>query len=214
MESTQKNTHVRNWKNYLIAALSIALTVMWFARGCEKPEVIDLKEIAYQDTIRVLKLEKAQNRAQKDTVYLNITKRLTKDSVTRQQQNKRIAAANRRAAQAEAKISELTRQQHPEVVAALQANDTVKLEMQAKIDSLQASLYMAGKQLTELQRLDIDSERIGEQMMAACEERLADVLDDLGKANKQADKVPVLKRVVMWLGAIVIIETGVLILRD
>jgi hypothetical protein len=215
MDNEPKPTHVRNWKNYLIAVLAVITTLSWFTRGCErKPIQEDKMETAYQDTIRILRAQEAINEARQDSIYSKATRKRKADSVFIKQQDKRIAAASMRAREAEAKISQITRDEHPEVVAALAAKDTVIQEMQVKVDSLQSSLLTVNKQLVDLQHLDVDEDRIQSQMMQQCETRRQQMGQDLQAANKKAEKVPRLKRVIAWLGAIVVIETAILIVKD
>src|SRR5688572_6528645 len=119
MEDVPKTTHVRNWKNYLIGLLVIAVTLLWFTRSCDNPPADDSKERAYQDTIRTIRAQDAVNDAKQDTIYAQAAKQLKQKDITIERQNKRIAAANARAVAAEAKISQLTKDEHPEVVEAL-----------------------------------------------------------------------------------------------
>lgn len=214
MENAQEKTHVRNWKNYLIGLLAIGITVLWFARGCDKPApVVDVRETAYQDTIRALRAQVATIDAKEDSIFSSATDRFKRDSITIKQQDRRIAVARVREREAEAKISELTKQEHPEVVAALAAKDTTIMEMQNKVDSLQASNYISMKQLTALEHLDINEDRIKAQMIQECEARREQMRQDLEVANKKAAKVPILKKVITWLGVALVIETGILALK-
>lgn len=214
MENAQEKTHVRNWKNYLIGLLAIGITVLWFARGCDKPApVVDTRETAYQDTIRALRAQVATIDAKEDSIFSSATDRFKRDSITIKRQDRRIAAAVVRAQAAEAKITQITRDEHPEVVAALAAKDTVQMEMQNKVDSLQASNYIMMKQLTALQHLDIDEDRAKARMIQECEARREQMRQDLEAANKKAEKVPVLKRVITWLGVALVIETAILAIK-
>lgn len=215
MENAQEKTHVRNWKNYLIGLLVIGITVLWFARGCDKPAlVVDPRETAYQDTIRVLRAQAATVEAKEDSIYADAKDRFKRDSITIKQQDRRIAAARIRAQTAEAKILQITRDEHPEVVAALAAKDTLAMELQNKVDSVSAHYYVAMKQLAALEHLDIDNDRIQARMIMECEGRGARLQADLDEANKKAEKVPVLKRVITWLGVALVIETAVLVVKD
>lgn len=214
MENAEEKTHVRrNWKNYLIAFLAIAVTLLWF-RGCDKPAPVDdHREMAYQDTIRVLRAQVATIDAKEDSIYASATDRFKRDSITIKKQDRRIAVARAREREAEAKISELTKQEHPEVVAALAAKDTTIMEMQNKVDSLQASNYISMKQLTALEHLDISEDRIRGRMIEECEARREQMRQDLEAANKKAEKVPVLKKVITWLGVALVIETTILAIK-
>lgn len=215
MDSDDKPTHVRNWKNYLIGFLALAVTLLWFTRGCDNPPLQDdLKEIAYQDTIRIIRSQMATVDAKQDSIFAKVADRIKRDSVTIKQKDSKIGVAERRAAAAEAKISQLTRDEHPEVVEALAAKDTVILELKSKVDILQASLYDAGKQLTALEHLDIDENRLKARMDQECVVRTQQLKQDLEEATEKAEKVPVLKRVITWLGVALIIETAVLIVKD
>lgn len=214
MENPQKATHVRNWKNYLIGILVILVTLLWFTHSCQNPPPVDdQKEIAYQDTIRALKAQVATMQHKKDSVFQDATKQIERAAQTIKQQDKRIAAARKREMEAVAKISELTKQEHPEVVEALAAKDTTIMEITLKADSLQQNLFMVTKQLQALEHFDVVQERAQAKMIQECEARREEDRQKREQAEKQAQKVPGLKKVIVWLGVALAIETAILAIK-
>lgn len=204
-------THVRNWKNYLILALFVTVGILLFLRSCQAPPVVDLREIAYQDTIRVLREQAAQVQAQQDTIFARVRERTKRDSITIINQDKRIAEARRRERDAVVKISDQTKQDHPEVVEALAAKDTTIMELIVKIDTLQEQNGYLKEQLAALQHLDVQEDEIQSRMMQECGTRVDELTARAEKAEKKAAKVPVLKRVVVWLIGGLFVETVILL---
>lgn len=171
-----------SWILLAVATLAIILMI-WFWPNTGPSESQSNREDAYRNEIAILKSDKAQERAEKDSIRTSSKERARKDSIALKVQESKTRLAVQRAKEAEARIpkEELT----PAVVEALAAKDTVIASVQAENDSLRESLYDTGKEFIAYQESDINDDRIEAQMMQACEARRAELLDELERIKKK-----------------------------
>lgn len=184
----------------LALILAVVVIILILTRPSGESEVQKQREDAYRNEIAILKSEKAQERAAKDSIRVSSKERAQKDSIALKAQESKTRVAVQRAKEAEARIpkEELT----PTVVEALAAKDTVIASVQAENDSLRASLYDTGKEFIAYQESDINDDRIEAQMFAQCESRNAELLDQIERMQKKRKSLgAILKQVLSHGGA-------------
>jgi hypothetical protein len=192
------------WILLAVATLAIVLMIrFWPNTGPSESQ--SKREDAYRNEIAILKSEKAQERAEKDSIKISSKERIRKDSIALKAQESKTRLAVQRAKEAEARIpkEELT----PAVVEALAAKDTVIASVQAENDSLRASLYDTGKEFIAYQESDINEDRIEAQMFAECEARRAELLSQVERMEKKNRK-----KVKIWQAVAIVGTAGAFLL--
>jgi hypothetical protein len=206
LESEVKPSRVRNWKNWAIAVLSIAVIILLWLLSSYKPQD-DKKEIVYQDTMKVWRAAKARERAYKDSVSSEWERRAQRQIAQTKRQDKEIRAARARADSLEAALPP----QDPIVQVVLRAkNDAIDLLTQQN-DSLKHHIFIQDKEFKAFVQADVNEEAIDAKMLRESEargDRLKRERDRLEEKRKEKNKI--ITGLLIALG----IETAYLALKD